>query len=341
MNLKPYTQRMKKPIKKWYLKWYYGYKNFWDELLALGVIQYLFANYPLQKLYIEVENVDWFSTWLQRHKALLWDALSKVEMISKSDKISVIKYSILQSDTHLFLWGGEVFTPARWRFHWWRNIMILYRISFLRHHVTLLWWVSKANNRLFRLLYKITLSRCDKIILRDPYSYEYVVSNYVSKDKVLLYQDFWKTIVDSLLMSNMTDLETPSKTCPQCPYLVVNTNPHIDMSKLTEKLSILTHRQGVDTIVYFPWDKVDTEFYGDLSTLFSTYNWTLFDWTKYDIFEIFRLFRGAKYWLGVRLHVLSMFQRLSVPYDFVVYQEKIVKFLKMNDKKIGESEKMS
>ena len=332
---------MKKPIKKWYLKWYYGYKNFGDELLALGVISYLFKNYPLEKLYIEVENIDWFSTRLHRHKSLLWDTLSKVELISMSNKVSIIKHSILTHDTHLFLWWGEVFTPARWWFHWGRNLYILYRLSFIRHNVTLLWWVSKANNRPFKLLYRLTLSNCDKIILREPTSYDYVVSTYASKDKTLLYQDFWHALIDSLHVSKLTDNNTPSKTRPLCPYLVVNTNPHIDMSILTQKLSKLTQKTNIDTIVYFPWDKVDTKYFDALSTQFSTYNWTLFDWTKYDILTIIDLFQHAIHWLWVRLHVLSMFQRFWIPYDFVVYQEKISKFLALWDKKGGESEKLS
>lgn len=332
---------MKKLITQGYLKWYYGYKNFWDELLALWVIRYLFANYPLQKLYIEVENIDWFSTWLHRHSSLLWDVLSKVELIAKSDKVSVIRHSILNPTVHLFLGWGEVFTPARGWFHGWWNLYILYWFSFIRHRVTLLWWVSKAKNRSFKLLYRLTLSSCDKIILREPTSYEYVVTNYTSKDKVLLYQDFWHAFIDSLDMSKLTENTGTSKTRPLCPYLVVNTNPHIDMSILTEKLSILTQETNIDTIVYFPWDKVDTMFYNQLSTLFSTYKWTLFDWTKYDIFAIIDLFKHTRHWLGVRLHVLSMFQRFWIPYDYVIYQEKISKFLALWDKKTGEAEKIS
>lgn len=313
------------------MKWYYGYKNFWDELLALWVITYLFSNYPLQKLYIEVENVDWFWTWLQRHESLLWDALSKVKLIAKSDKLSVIRYSILDPRVHLFLWWGEVFTPARWWFHWWRNLYILYRFSFVRHNVTLLWWVSKAQNRLFRLLYRVTLSSCDKIILREKSSYEYVIRNYVSRDIVTLYQDFWKTVVDSLRMSKQDEKLLLSKPRPQCPYLIINTNPYVDMSILTKKLSTLTGNVSVDMCVYFPWDKVDSQYYDVLSTSFSTYNWTLFDWTKYDIWTIIDLFKHATFGLWVRLHVLSMFHRYNIPFDYVVYQEKISKFLQSKE----------
>jgi len=39
-----------------YLRGYYGYKNFGDELLFFGVIKHLFAKYPLTKLFVEVGN---------------------------------------------------------------------------------------------------------------------------------------------------------------------------------------------------------------------------------------------------------------------------------------------
>lgn len=39
-----------------YLRGYYGYKNFGDELLFFGVVKQLFAKYPLTKLFVEVGN---------------------------------------------------------------------------------------------------------------------------------------------------------------------------------------------------------------------------------------------------------------------------------------------
>ena len=39
-----------------YLRGYYGYKNFGDELLFFGVVKRLFTKYPLTKLFVEVGN---------------------------------------------------------------------------------------------------------------------------------------------------------------------------------------------------------------------------------------------------------------------------------------------
>lgn len=320
---------MSKKITIWYLKWYYWYKNFGDELLALWIIPYLFNNYPLEKLYIEVEDIDRFWTWLQRHSVYLEGILSKVELISSHDKISVIRHSILSPNVHIFLWWWEIFSPARWWFHWGRNMYILYRHQFLRHNVTLLGWVSKANNSLFKLLYRLTLSKSDKIILRDPISYEYIVSNYSSRGKVILYKDFGQAFIDSLDLSTLTEETPTSITRPHCPYVIVNTNPYIDISVLTQMLSKLTVEKNLKTFVYIPWDKEDTVFYGILTDKYRQYDWTYFDWTLYDILSTIDLFRHATFWVAVRLHILAMLQRFAIPYDFIVYQEKIEKFLAM------------
>jgi polysaccharide pyruvyl transferase WcaK-like protein len=42
-----------------YLRGYYGYKNFGDELLFFGVIRRIFEKYPLTKLFVEVGNASW------------------------------------------------------------------------------------------------------------------------------------------------------------------------------------------------------------------------------------------------------------------------------------------
>ena len=316
-----------KSIKKWYLKWYYGYKNFWDELLALWVICYLFDHYPLEILYIEVEDASRFQERLDRHSVIMWDLLSKVKLVEKWHKRDVIKYSILSPGIHKFLWWWEVFAPARGWFHWWRNMLILYRLDFCTHNVTLLGWISKATNRWYQLLYSLTLPRCNTIILREKTSYEYVVNAFKLAKNTFLYHDFWYDIINSQKTSQWVALTTSSISCLSCPYMVVNCNPYIDMSILTDIVVKLTDRQSISTLVYFPWDKEDILFYDHLSLSLPRYTWTLFDWTKYDIWTAIALIRDASCAVWVRLHLLAMCQRIGIPYEYVIYQEKIEKFL--------------
>ncbi|HCY20443.1 TPA: hypothetical protein DIC40_00975 [Patescibacteria group bacterium] len=47
-------------MKQAYVRGYYGYKNFGDELLFFGVIDWIFSHYPeIQELVIEVNNKTW------------------------------------------------------------------------------------------------------------------------------------------------------------------------------------------------------------------------------------------------------------------------------------------
>lgn len=77
---------MREP-KEGYLKCYYGYKNFGDEILAFGVINRIFATYPtIEKLYIEVGNKERFDSRLDKNAHYLDIDLCKLECIQKDDK---------------------------------------------------------------------------------------------------------------------------------------------------------------------------------------------------------------------------------------------------------------
>ena len=321
-------------------------------------------------MYIEVDNVDWFSTWLKRHEFYLWDSLCKVNLVAKSDKKNVILLSILSPKVHLFLWWWEVFAPARGRFYGWRNMLILYFWKFRWKKVTLLGWISRAKSLLFKILYRLTLPFAQKIILRDQQSYDYLIESYHLNKTAILYHDFgYDVIVDDQILrqglSTSTRGNVMSKTWLHCPYLVINTNPYVDMSMLTEKLTMLTQKYNDSQLVYFPCWLEDKQLFKDLTSLYvdievdrkssSTWHRTvdkmlsqvdkkdvdigvpsgqnlsnnrmMFEWTEHDIVEILALLSHANEWLGVRLHFIAMLSWLGVPFDYVVYQEKIEKFL--------------
>lgn len=95
----------KSPITHGYLKGYYGYKNYGDELLALGIIPYLFDRYPLEELVVEVDDVEWFQTRLDRSARFLPNILCKVRLVAKSNRLQVAKYLWLSWRHHIFVGG--------------------------------------------------------------------------------------------------------------------------------------------------------------------------------------------------------------------------------------------
>jgi hypothetical protein len=56
---------------KIYLKGYYGYKNFGDELLLFGVIKEIFSRYSVEHLVIEVGNHLRIKKWIERNKKFI------------------------------------------------------------------------------------------------------------------------------------------------------------------------------------------------------------------------------------------------------------------------------
>lgn len=360
------TRLFMRAITKWYLKWYYGYKNFGDELLGLGVIVYLFEHYPLQKLYIEVDNVDWFSTRLKRHEFYLGEnIIFRIQIVNKYNRFTIIRHSILDPTVHVFLGGWEVFAPARGRFFGGWNMFILYFASFFLHRVTLLWGISKPTSLLFKALYRLTIPFARSVILRDKGSYETVVETYRKPTKTTLYHDFafdvvqemipliecvtgqettatsspldktlsWKVSIGDHIVSKKTDHTNNSMStiCPDGPYIIVNANPYIDKATLIERLQMFFQNNSIATCVYVPLWEEDKPILEELSTAFDSIKWTCFDWTQYDITAMLMLCKNASYGFGVRLHFLSMLVRLWVHFDYLVYQEKIVKFLENRD----------
>jgi len=82
---------MKEQRKEGYLKCYYGYKNFGDEILAFGVINRIFANYPtIETLYIEVGDKTRFDSRLDKNSHYLDINLCKLETIQKNDYRKII-----------------------------------------------------------------------------------------------------------------------------------------------------------------------------------------------------------------------------------------------------------
>ncbi len=77
--------------KEGYLKCYYGYKNFGDEILVFGVINRIFAHYPtIEKLYIEVGDKKRFDGRIDKNRHYLDIDLCKLESIQKNNYKKII-----------------------------------------------------------------------------------------------------------------------------------------------------------------------------------------------------------------------------------------------------------
>jgi len=317
---------MKSPITIWYLKWYYWYKNFGDELLVLGVIQYLFMHNPLEKLYIEVEDAARCKTRLDRHSTVIGDLLSKVEFVEKHHRFRVARFLWCSPHIHKFIGGWEVFAPVRGWFHGGGNLFFLLLPSLLRRNVTLLGGYSRAIWYFDKFVHYLTFKFCRQCVCREETSYKYVIDTIGFTPKVILYEDFAKTVVDSLSLSILSENELFSITWLHCPYILVNANPYIDIYWLTDVVKTEVWRLGVSRVVYILWDKEDAGVWGVLIDIFWHENVTVFDWTKYDIVSTMSVISHAESVIAIRLHIIATAHWLWIPCRYIVYQEKIKKF---------------
>jgi polysaccharide pyruvyl transferase WcaK-like protein len=273
-----------------------------------------------------VEDAQRFQTRLDRHSHHFWKILSKLELIEKRHRFRVARFLWFSPRIHKFIWGGEVFAPARGWFHGGGNLFFLLLPSLLRHNVTLLGWFSRATRYFDRFVHYMTFKLCLQCVCREKISYKYVVNNIGSADKVVLHQDFAKTVVDSRDLSILPQKELTSITWLLCPYILVNANPYVDIYWLIELVKNEVDHVWVSRIVYFAWDKEDIELFDVLVDSFWQENVTVFDWTQYDVYTTMSVVSHASVVIAIRLHIIATAHRLRVPLRHIVYQEKIEKF---------------
>lgn len=292
-----------------FLKWYYGYKNFGDELLLLGIIPYIFKHYHIDSLLIEANDVTWLQTRLDRHQWLLGDNLHKITIIAKHSAWK-------QKRDMLFLWWWEVLTDGRSFPHNWRNYFF-YRKTILFGQYHLLWGIGTPQTLFSKLLRKILLSRAQSVVTREKRSYD-VVCLFRTKDTVL-YHDFAKDVINPIL-TTFPFANNSSNT----RKWVLNVNPYI--WSWETKDSLVHFWKQFDYILFFPAELwVDDTFFNELKTQLPDLQ--LYDRTQKDIHTIIYDVSTRSGVLAARLHVLRLAKLLNIPFEALVYQEKIKTFL--------------
>ncbi len=295
---------------RWLLQGYYGYKNFWDEVLLLGIIPYLFTQYPLEKLYIEAQDPERLHIWLGRHEEIVWHRKDRREIIPKH---TAWKYR--RED--LFLWGGEVLTDGRGFPHNGRNYLLRHPIAWITGKYHLLWGVWTPTNRASRLLRELLVGHAKSVVVREKRSYE--ITTYYRKEKsTTLYHDFAEDVLTEIA-DNLKDIQ---KKEPKTALL--NVNPYIRSPETKDRLVAYTN--SFTSSLFFPAEiGVDNTFFDAL--IAEIPHLTLYDRTQYSLETICRTVASCSGVMWARLHVLWLAYLLHIPFEALVYQEKISTFL--------------
>jgi len=318
-----------------YLKWYYGYQNFWDELLFFGIIKWILDNYALDMLYVEVGDKVRMEKWMEKNFESFGFAEDKWR--SLLDKIRFVENKWHKIGTHIrsffglspykkmfkFFGGGEVLTDERKCPHDGRNIPLLFGRTVRRHQFVLLWGIASPHTCRTRILYNILLRRAKNIIVRDKTSFENA-HHYVprkAKDNLILHEDFALEIIQR--QESSADSKRP---LGDAKYILINTNHKECTPENREKIQAFCKEYPLHQKIFFPCDMYDDakEFKilkQDIPDLI------YYNRTEHNIPRILDLFAYCDGGIWCRLHFLLPLKIYKKSFEAIPYAEKIEKMI--------------
>ena len=374
---------------KAYLKGYYGYKNFWDELLLLGLLNWLEVNLNIEELVVEVADKTRADQRLEENNLFLNEIKNKIKVVSLwswfTKKITQAKkvLGFCPYKKYFKIFGGwEVLNFERNILHAGFNLGIMYNYTIKKRRFMLVGGITKAKTNLQKRFYKFILPRAQQIVLREKSSYDYVnqflATNNKSKysnfkawqqiQSIILYQDFSQEILEitqkQLMINSLSPTEktnhhrydwaknsitdgvdkavsffktgkfkekaqedTESQDPPKEPtYVIINITHHILNSNTSRELKSFLQKHHDSKKYFFPGDMVDDiKVYKSLQKDYPEIK--LYNWTKYPLLETLSFIQKAKAWLSARLHVLFPLKIFWVPFQALVYKDKVRKLI--------------
>ncbi len=315
-----------------YIKGYYGYKNFWDEMLIFWLLNYIeknIASWQDKYYYLEVQDPQRMQTRMQRNKELLDFPLEKIHYVpiqqNKYKRITHLKTFLGRSKYRKmikFFGGGELFDAKKSFPHNGRNLLILYWYSVFSKNFYLVGGIGQADTIRQKLLQKILISRAKQVICRDKTSYQRV-KKYVQRhtwkntksqdDNILLYHDFSFDVCPAW---SQRQLSPSNKTILlNAPY-----------SKSLEKY-ITPYRSKDTKLLFFPCEYTeDKKYFASLQQHFPQIQ--SYDWTQCSLIATLKIFAKARCGVGKRLHFCLPLHHYKVPYACVEKSDKQKKLLK-------------
>lgn len=292
----------------WFLKWYYWYKNLWDEILFFWVANYIFSNFDIKNLYVYVQDINWFENWIWLNKRFLDVNIERIKPTKKS-RISNWIY---------FFWWWEVLSEQRAFPYDWRNLIFRYPTQIFNKNFIILWWIWTPNKFHSKILYNLILRNSKKIIVRENTSFE-ICKKYNSN--CVLLNDFSIDIFDKRKSQYIgIDQNTTEKK-----YILINLNKYIFNKNSVKEIVNFCKKNKELVKYYIPFDLQEDYFlYKHLKEIID--DLILYDWNSYDINNIFKFMNKSEWWIGARLHFLLILKFMNKNIIPLYYQEKIKKF---------------
>ena len=307
---------------KIYLKGYYGYKNFGDELLLFGVIKEIFSRYAVEHLVIEVGNHLRIKKWIERNKKFITTRYEKEWVVVEREKISFFslddRFSWLPQKFRRFffhiaisLWlhpysqyfkifgGGEVIDETRSFPHNWWNIPLLYAKTIIKKNFAIWWGIWSQIMKGTHFLSRILLKNAKNLLLRDIFSYsvaEEFFNDWEIKEKPELIQDFSTWLLEFLKSFDNDNKKKGDEYC------ILNLSPTVNINKQDFFKIIDKTKQRV----FFPCDlNFDLKLLEKFAFKDSI---RMYDWSEHSLEESLDFIRQSSLWIWSRLHFLYCYK---------------------------------
>lgn len=306
-----------------YLRGYYGYRNFWDELLFFGVARRLFAKYPLTKLFVEVGNKSWMEDRIrENYQGLLTEKqLSSIKLVyAKQHKYKFITHLVNMlglskyKKTFKFFGGGEVLSDERPFPHDGWNLPILFNYSVRKGQFVLLGGIGKSKKWRTEILYRQLLPKAEKIVVRDRDSLS-IAKKF--NTETVLYEDF----AQETIMNAECKMQNA-----KWKYILININKQSVDRYNIDKIVQFCQNYPDHKKIFFPCDMNDDKLcFGSIKKYISGLE--MYDRTKHSLQETLSLFYYADGGVWARLHFLLPLKLYEKPIVAIPYADKINKLI--------------
>lgn len=311
-------------MKQAYLRWFYGYKNFGDELLFFGVVDRIFSHYSeLEQLVVEVNNKTWMEYWVKKNyqEYLTKQQYAKVSFVEiKQHRWKWLTHvlSLLGFGKYKkffkFFGGWEVLSDERPFPHDWRNIPLLFNATIRKGKFMLLWGIGTPKKRRTEVLYNLLLPRAQGIITREEISYKTAVK---WNGHTSIYQDFSQHIIENVSCEKPLIWES---------YVLINCNLKSWNHKTKQHIVDFCKTHAQHKKIFFPCDMNDDIYcFADLQQ--DIPDLELYDWTKNSLEDSLCLLKNTEAAIGARLHFLLPLKIYKKHFTAIKYAEKISKMI--------------
>jgi len=290
------------------IKWYYWYKNLWDELIIFSLLNWANERFNPSKISIECWDENRLENRIIRHKNFLipW-TIEKLKFLpkpSRKEKIKICIWKKRKLYDFIILWWWEVIDESRNFLYRWRNLFLQYRRSIKRWITTIVGWLWTNKKRWTSFLQRFFIKNANIIILRDQYSFnltkKILEQNWQNRQEKAEYD--WDLTLPILEEAKEIFTEEKIKS-NRHPYYLINYSPLCNIEKCSKSIKKFADSHKNLQPIYIACNKAEDEkFFKDVQKVLP--NCEIFDWTHANISEILKLFYFAEEGIGARLHFL-------------------------------------